>query len=52
MERNPIREVVDVAVNIGKFVAERMFTPGGWSEVAPKPANIEVHEAQIIKGEN
>lgn len=42
-----VRDVWDHAGNIGKFVAERLFTPGGWSDVAPKPANIQVHSTDL-----
>lgn len=47
------RDTLAVASHVGSFVAERLFTPGGWSNVAPEvePANIQVYEGNLIKGE-
>ena len=48
-----IGNVAQKIYHVGQFVTERLFTPGGWSNVAPEvePANIQVHEANIIKGD-
>ena len=52
-----VGNIAKTTYNIGRFttqfVAERLFTPGGWSEVAQdvQPANIQVYEGNIERGE-
>lgn len=37
MEKSPIQEVLGAALNVGKFVVNRLFVGGGWSELPPIP---------------
>jgi hypothetical protein len=48
-----IGNIAQKVYGVGRFVTQRLFVPGGWVGVAPEetPANIQVHEANLIKGE-
>lgn len=50
---NVAKTVYNVGSYVTKHVAERLFTPGGWSDITQEvgPANIQVHEGNIVKGE-